>query len=615
MISRRSSSSLSLERFRPGRFALALGVLLAAAAPAAGEGILETEILETVDVGPAWSSYEVPSDDVLEARGAVFGEVTVITGDVFDPETPGENSKVYRLTNRLHRTTRPGVIRSQLLFREGQAFSRQALEESERLLRRLRYLYDAEIHTVRYRNNRVDVEVRTRDVWTLSPGFSLGRSGGENTSEFKLQDDNLLGSGRSLTFKHRSDIDRDTLFVRYEDYDFLSRRMRLKLHYGDATDGGVRRFEIFRPFYSLDSRKAAGFSYFENDRVDSLFTLGELVDHFQHHETRIEVHGGLSTGLRGGRARRFTAGVRYEEHRFGPSLRPPFDPTGPQGDDLSPNKGDDRGSGGIKPKDDDVDPFEPSGYFPDGRTLIYPWIGFESVGNRYEEARLLDQMGRTEDLELGLRYRVRLGYASEAFGGDRDAAIFDAGFRAGFRPTGRQILLLDGEASGRWGKDGAEDVHVGAQVRFYWRNFGRHLFYVNIEGDVVENLDPEHQLLLGGDSGLRGYPLRYQDGDKRLLVSLEQRFFTDFYPFRLFYVGGAVFLDLGQTWGDGMTGSTPLVPLDRDLGLLRNAGFGLRLSSSRSGEGSVIHLDVAFPLDGDDSIQSVQWLVSTKKTF
>ncbi len=71
-------------------------------------------------------------------------------------------------------------------------------------------------------------------------------------------------------------------------------------------------------------------------------------------------------------------------------------------------------------------------------------------------------------------------------------------------------------------------------------------------------------------------------------------------------MGAAVFADVGRTWGEGLAA---------DLGTLKNVGVGLRLSSSRSGQGSVIHLDVAFPLDGDGSIDSVQWLVSSKNSF
>ena len=50
-------------------------------------------------------------------------------------------------------------------------------------------------------------------------------------------------------------------------------------------------------------------------------------------------------------------------------------------------------------------------------------------------------------------------------------------------------------------------------------------------------------------------------------------------------------------------------------GLLKDVGFGLRLGNSRSALGNVLHLDVAFPLDGDSSIDSVQFLVETQRSF
>jgi hypothetical protein len=574
---------------------LGLAFLLAVAPPSQGEA--------WADAGEFWSANAVPSDEVLEARGAVIGEITVLTHDVFDPDHPGERFKLYRLTNRLHVTTRPEVIHRQLLVREGDLFSRRALEESERILRANPYLYDAEIRTVGYRGNRVDLEVRTRDVWTLRPGISLGRSGGVNSTDVKLQDHNLLGTGQSLTLKYTSDIDRDTVFLRYEDPHLFGRWLKLKLHYGDASDGGVRFFELGRPFYSVDTRRSAGVRFLDDDRVDSLFSLGELADFFSHRTTFFEVHAGRSAGLKDGRARRWTAGLTYEEHRFGPADAPPKNPRSDEEiPDIYPTRGrPGRPLGPLPPK---TGPLDPS--FPPDRTLAFPWIRFSSVGDRYEETHGLDQMGRTEDVELGYRYSARLGWASKALGSDREAAIFDAQVSAGFQPTDRHTLFLSGETSGRWGEAGAEDVRLSGRARFYWRDFGRHVFFVNVEADAVHALDPEDQLLLGGDSGLRGYPLRYQDGEQRLLVTLEQRIFTDLYPFRLFYVGGAVFVDVGRTWGEGVA---------PDLGTLSNAGFGLRLSSSRSGNGSVIHLDVAFPLGAADSIESVQWLISTKSSF
>ena len=92
------------------------------------------------------------------------------------------------------------------------------------------------------------------------------------------------------------------------------------------------------------------------------------------------------------------------------------------------------------------------------------------------------------------------------------------------------------------------------------------------------------------------------------LFTAEQRLFTNWYPFQLFNVGGAVFYDMGATWGRDPLG-TP------SQGLLRDVGFGLRLGSSRSALGNVLHIDVAYPLDGDDSVRKVQFLIETKKSF
>jgi hypothetical protein len=48
---------------------------------------------------------------------------------------------------------------------------------------------------------------------------------------------------------------------------------------------------------------------------------------------------------------------------------------------------------------------------------------------------------------------------------------------------------------------------------------------------------------------------------------------------------------------------------------LADVGFGLRLGNSRSGLGNMLHIDLAFPLNGDPSIKDVQLLVETKRSF
>jgi len=63
-------------------------------------------------------------------------------------------------------------VRWQLLFVPGDKYSRRVLQESERLLRQASYFYDASIEPIAYHDGKVDVVVRTRDVWTLDPQVS-----------------------------------------------------------------------------------------------------------------------------------------------------------------------------------------------------------------------------------------------------------------------------------------------------------------------------------------------------------------------------------------------------------------------------------------------------------
>lgn len=114
--------------------------------------------------------------------------------------------------------------------------------------------------------------------------------------------------------------------------------------------------------------------------------------------------------------------------------------------------------------------------------------------------------------------------------------------------------------------------------------------------------------MIGGDTGLRGYPLRYQTGDSKFLFTMEQRYFWDWYPFRLFRIGGAIFADVGRTWGDS--------PVDgENKGWLSDVGFGFRFAPTRAGARKMLHLDIAFPLNGDSSIDEVQILLEAKRRF
>jgi hypothetical protein len=523
----------------------------------------------------------LPTDEELAAAGAVVGEVRIRPANIFDLSDPREDRLFFRLANRLHRTTRPRVIEDQLLFDRGDRYDPATVAESERLLRGGRYVSDAEIQPVAWDGRTVDLEVATRDVWTLTGGLGFGREGGANTTRFELQDTNLLGLGKEVKLEYAQEVDRDETIFRYRDPAVLGSRATLTLDLASNSDGSRKALALERPFYSLDSRWATGVRVSDDDRIDPLYILGHVADRFGHRERRLEVLVGRSAGLRDGWAERWTTGFTWEDDTFSPV----------------PAVAGARSLPGTS-------------ILPSDRTLAYPWIGFDTVEDRFVEVRDQDQLARVEDFYLGRSLHGRLGFATSALGSSQDAAIFEGQAGLGFRPAPGQTVVLSADLAGRWGSGGPENARLGGRARWYWRQADDWLLVATSEADVAHDLDPEAQLLLGGDSGLRGYPLRYQDGDRRVLLSLEQRLFTGFYPFRLVHVGAAAFFDVGRTWS-----STSDVPDPADLGWLRDVGVGLRLSPSRSGLGSVIHLDLAFPLGGDPSIDDVQFLVSTKSSL
>jgi outer membrane protein assembly factor BamA len=524
-------------------------------------------------VAGAETSDAVPPTGELERSGALVGEIFIDAQNVFDTTDPREDKALYRLANSLRIKTRDQVIRRQLLFHPGEVYSQQQVDESERILRSARYLYDASIRPVAYHDGVVDLIVTTRDVWTLSPGVSFGRHGGKNTSGFELEELNILGTGTSIAASHKSGVDRSSDALEYKDPHLAGTWASLDAKYSNNSDGSTRELTIDRPFYSLTTRSAFGASGIDDERVESLYDRGHVVDEYRNFKRKASAYGGWSAGLVDGWSRRWTVGVSYDDERF----------TAVPGSTRSV-------------------------LIPDDRRLVYPWIGFELLQDAFVKERNRDQIGRTEDFQLGATWSAMLGWADRSFGSDRDALIFSTKAGRGFRVGDASTLLLDGALSGRLEQGAFRDTIIEAAARYYVQQSKRALFFASVEGTVGRNPDLDNQILLGGDNGLRGYPLRYQSGTAFSLLTLEQRYFTDWYPFRLFHIGGAAFFDVGRTWGRTDLGQS-------NLGLLKDVGVGLRIGNSRSGLGNVIHVDLAFPLDGDASISGMQLIVETKQKF
>ncbi len=521
----------------------------------------------------AGSGRAIPSFAELEAANAVIGVIHVNNQNIFDLDDPKENVALFRLANRIHVRTRSSVIARQLLFRSGERVSAQLIDESERLLRSNKYLYDVSIRPLAYRDGVVDIEVTTRDTWTLEPGIRFSREGGENTSGLTLRDKNFLGTGVALGYARESDVDRSSSEFSISHPHALGGRTAIGYTHASLSDGASRRFSLDRPFYALDTRRAGGFSISNDDRIESVYSGGVVVAQYRARRDLTEAYWGWSEGLVDGWTRRTSIGLSHSEVDYAaePRLTPPTN-------------------------------------LPADEKLVSPFIRYEVLEDDTERRENRNLVGRTEYFALGFRSSLQLGRALSGLGSSRQLWSYSASIGNGFRIADDHDLLASASLSGRHGDGRSERQKLGFSLRYFVPNGKRSVFYASITGDVVHNPFPEDRLYLGGDSGLRAYPLRYQAGERRTLITVEQRVFTDWFPFRLFRVGGAVFYDIGRAWG----GADQTAINDR---WLHGFGFGLRILSARTANANVLHVDFAFPQNADPSVDAFQVLVKTRVSF
>ena len=512
----------------------------------------------------------------LEQAGATIRAIYFTVDNVFDPSNPDEDKALYRWANKVHVLTRDSVIADILFIAPGDRFVARLLDESARALRARGFIAEASVEPGAYdaATNSVDINVHVRDSWSLALDLKLNRSGGQTEWGIGLSDENLFGTGKTLEVAYESEIDRDQATLGYADGNVFGSRVSMRALLANASDGHRRELAVERPFFSLATPWSLGGSIHDEQRVDTMYDLGEEIDEFGHDIDAATLQGGWSPGFVERHAQRWLFGITSEEHTFRAT------PDVPQPLLLPPD-----------------------------RKLVYPWIGWQRIEDDYREITELNDMGRTEDISLGFNLTARIGFAEERYGSDRDATLLSIEAEKGWEPGGPgRLLLLETGASTRREDVGNRDSQVYIAAHYYRRNLEKHLLSISLVSLATDDLDPEKQVLLGGDNGLRGYPIRYQAGENRTIVNVEQRFFTDFYPWRLFRVGWAVFGDVGRVTGRDPRATPP-------LGTLYDVGVGLRLSSPRASGRNVVHVDLAFPLNGDPTIDNVQFVIETKGSF
>ncbi|PVY76418.1 surface antigen-like protein [Tamilnaduibacter salinus] len=516
------------------------------------------------------SDLAIPGD-------ARIGDIRIVRRPIFDTSDPDQDNWLYRALNTLNTPTWESALRAQLVFDEGDAFRPGMIEESERILRGRAYLTAAWVGVTRVCGNELEVSVLARDTWTLLPTVGASRSGGENTTAVGLSDPNFLGSGKSLGLSYTKDPDRTETTVAFDDPNLLGSHWQAGGSYDQRSDGHGRSAYLVRPFYSERTDWRFGLRGDDDVREESRFVGAEAIADYRRERDYASIDAGRRLAERHSRQLRLLGGFRYEALAFDPVP----------------------GQAAL-----DV--------LPTDRTLSYPWIGFDYRQNRFREMVNLTRLQRVEDVRDGYVWRTELGYSATGFGATEDRLMINIDAQDALVATQTNYARYGLSQSGsyRLDTDRFENLIGTLSLEYFHGGSVRwNSWYTHLSFTAAHNLTVDRQLLIGGDNGLRGYPSDYQQGNRRALWTIERRYFPDWHPFKLFRLGGVVFTDVGRAWFDDGRNNGP------DDGILKDVGVGLRLASSRIEVQRMLHLDVAFPLDGDNSIDQVQVLLRGRTRF
>ncbi|TQV82544.1 hypothetical protein FKG94_07365 [Exilibacterium tricleocarpae] len=513
--------------------------------------------------------------DPVIAPGATIGRIDIKRFNVFDLDNPDDNQWYARLANRWHWVTWEKVIRDMLLVKPGDDWSAQKARESERLLRSQHYIYDARVRARKYCDNLVEVEVIVRDVWTLTGGISFTTGGGESRGSIFVSDINAFGTGTSLSLGRTDDSERTGEFIEYRDRQLGGSRWELRTRLADNEDGFDRNLSIGLPFFSLDARRHYLAAWREEERDDTLYFRNDDVEEFGHLIDAGALTLGWSRGLVNGHTTRWQAGWQYQRDRFFVT-----DET------REPNA------------------------LPEDRTRSFPWLGIERIEDRFLVSQNIRASGRNEDLYVGQRWNLQLGALGSATGSDESLWFLGGNYQNTLHPWGDSLLHTRLGGRGFWdsSNDDWENLHITNTWQWRINPFARRQWLADLRLDYTRNLTRDRQLLLGGDNGLRGYPSRFQAGDRSFLLSIERRRFYDTHLLRLFYAGSAVFVDTGRAWFKGRDNG-------ESGGTLTNVGFGLRVVPSRFRSDRILSIDLAFPLQSGPDIDSYELSIRGRQTF
>jgi outer membrane protein assembly factor BamA len=523
---------------------------------------------------------ECPDAEIREIR--ISHEEVFTAGDDLPRLFP------WRTLNRLHADTGEDVIRRQFLFSEGDRLDPDLIRETLRNLRTLDYFRDERIECSLLEPGKVRVDVSLRENWSLIPIFSVQGVDTAVAVTAGVTEQNLLGRGKNLSLWYRKGAEKGNTIIedagglRYVDPNILGSWYQTAWTLQKQETGEFLQAVAEHPFYSLETPW-------------SFLVFGE---HFRR-KSRLIRNGRIAADYE---QQDDAGGIDFQValtrcppvvHRLGPTYQftqrriREFRILSADMRDLE------------RPADD---------------TTSSLGIAYQRLGVDFVIEERISRFDRREDFNLANDLDLRVAYSAEALGADEDEWLFSLSDVQGHAFRKGHFLFLEVSGEGALGggrlRNGVFSVGYDHYLQDTFLDGGPFLHTLHWLGSFSygTDLDVDRLLGLGYPNGLRGYERDAFTGDKRLLVSLEDRIFLARDLFGLVALGLLAFFDGGYVWDVGQ--AVDLADLRYDTGL------GLRIALPAVAGPNILKLTWGFPLgSGADPLGDYVFTVATSADF
>ena len=457
--------------------------------------------------------------------------------------------------------TRRQIVHRELLVQKGDKYNPDLAAETARNLRARYPINDAWIELQVLKPGSLLVRVVTADEWSLSGGLrSATREAQETEYRFGVQDRNFLGRAQFVSLNY---------FVRQRHPNFVQFEYQqprvwggpwslVGTHRSDPLDR-LTSLEVARPYYSLAQSRTISLDYSDQSLEQrQLGTDGALLAKWIMHSDRF----GVEAGVRGG---------------------PPYQKIGWSVSYLY---------SAVHTRDTAVYAGAPASLtFPIDTTyhLLSTGVTFQRL--KYATEHRLQSFGYTEDIALGLQTGVSFGRAFLPDFGNHYYDLLIGNVNVTYK-LGSNIISA-GYVRSQWTKFSQTIRRLSTFDVLYYNN---RLPFLTVAVQSHYETDRSgllHPLVLGGRTGLRGYPTEFTAGSQLHVINTEARFFTGLEILSV-KLGGALFSDIGRTW-------LPDEPMSI-AGYHWNIGAGLRISLEHLRRGEIIRIDFVRLEDGTHEV-------------